>query len=62
MGAASGVEGLVKTAEQPNAILLDVMMPDMDRLSLLRQPKENAIAQAISMILLTAKLPGFKPE
>jgi CheY-like chemotaxis protein len=60
--ATSGAEGLVKAAEQPDAILLDVMMPDMDGLTLLRQLKENAITQRIPVILLTAKLPEIQPE
>lgn len=60
--ATSGTEGLLKAAEQPDAILLDVMMPDMDGLTLLRQLKENPQTQQIPVILLTAKLPTIEPD
>jgi CheY-like chemotaxis protein len=61
--ATSGAEGLAKaTAEPPDAILLDVMMPDMDGLMLLRQLKENPVTQDIPVILLTAKLPVIDPN
>jgi CheY-like chemotaxis protein len=61
--ATSGAEGLAKAAaELPDAILLDVMMPDMDGLMLLRQLKENPVTQAIPVILLTAKLPVIDPN
>jgi CheY-like chemotaxis protein len=61
--ATSGAEGLVKAAaEPPDAILLDVMMPDMDGLMLLRQLKENPVTQDIPVILLTAKLPVIDPN
>jgi CheY-like chemotaxis protein len=56
--ATSGAEGFTKAeAEQPDAILLDVMMPDMDGLTLLRQLKDHPLTQAIPVILLTAKPP-----
>ncbi|MGG6270456.1 response regulator [Leptolyngbya sp. AN03gr2] len=60
--AASGAEGLVKATEQPDAILLDIMMPDMDGLTLLRQLKENTLTQGIPVILLTAKLPAIDAD
>jgi CheY-like chemotaxis protein len=48
--AASGIEGLEKAAaEQPDAILLDVMMPDMDGIATFKQLQANPI-------LLTAKV------
>jgi CheY-like chemotaxis protein len=54
--ASSGREGLVKAAaEQLDAILLDVMMPDMDGLSTLQKLKANPATQNIPVILLTAK-------
>ncbi len=54
--ATSGDEGLVKAAaEQPDAILLDVMMPDLDGISTLKALQENPVTQAIPVILMTAK-------
>lgn len=54
--AASGSEGLATAeAEQPDAILLDVMMPDMDGPTTFRQLQANAATQHIPTILLTAK-------
>lgn len=54
--ASSGREGLVKAeVEQPNAILLDVMMPDMDGAETFRQLQANTVIQHIPTILLTAK-------
>jgi CheY-like chemotaxis protein len=55
--AKSGAEGLLSAdLEQPDAILLDVMMPDMDGLTVLRQLKAHPSTQGIPVILLTAKL------
>jgi CheY-like chemotaxis protein len=54
--AASGSEGLEKAeAFQPDAILLDVMMPDMDGPTTFRQLQANAATDHIPTILLTAK-------
>ena len=55
--AASGAEGL-RHAEAflPDAILLDVMMPDLDGLTVLSQLKENPKTQDIPVVLLTAKM------
>jgi len=54
--ASSGNEGLVTAnIEQPDAILLDVMMPDMDGPTTFRQLQGNAATQGIPTILLTAK-------
>ncbi|MBE9039828.1 response regulator [Oscillatoriales cyanobacterium LEGE 11467] len=54
--AASGREGLaVARSQQPDAILLDVMMPDMDGLETLRQLQGDKTTQDIPTILLTAK-------
>lgn len=55
--ASSGREGLVKAeVEQPDAILLDVMMPDMDGPSTFQKLQENPATQKIPVILLTAKV------
>ncbi|MFB2898522.1 response regulator [Aerosakkonemataceae cyanobacterium BLCC-F50] len=54
--AASGMEGIdIAQAEQPDAILLDVMMPGMDGITTLGKIKENPNIQKIPVILLTAK-------
>ncbi|MDJ0637056.1 MAG: response regulator [Xenococcaceae cyanobacterium MO_188.B29] len=55
--ASSGIEGLSLAAtEQPDAILLDVMMPDLDGIATLKQLKTNSTTQSIPVILLTAKV------
>jgi CheY-like chemotaxis protein len=55
--ASSGSEGLeIATAKQPDAILLDVSMPDMDGVETFQQLQENAATKDIPVILLTAKI------
>jgi CheY-like chemotaxis protein len=55
--AESGAEGLVKAEmERPDAILLDVMMPDLDGFTVLKRLKANPVTQTIPVILLTAKV------
>lgn len=55
--AASGAEGLRHAeASRPDAILLDVMMPDLDGLTVLRQLRANPKTQDIPVVLLTAKM------
>ncbi len=55
--ASSGQEGLDMAAtHQPDAILLDVMMPDMDGLTTFQKLQANPATQAIPVILLTAKI------
>ncbi len=54
--AASGAAGLaIATAESLDAILLDVMMPDMDGIATLQKIQENPVLRDIPIILLTAK-------
>lgn len=54
--AASGSEGLaIAKQQQPDAILLDVMMPDMDGPTTFRQLQADATTAHIPTILLTAK-------
>jgi CheY-like chemotaxis protein len=54
--AASGNEGLViAETQQPDAILLDVMMPDMDGPTTFKKLQANAAIEHIPTILLTAK-------
>jgi CheY-like chemotaxis protein len=55
--ASSGKEGLVVAErEQPDAILLDVMMPDMDGPTTFKQLQRNPLTCRIPVILLTAKV------
>lgn len=57
IAADSGQEGLEKAAqEQPDAILLDVMMPDMDGLTTFQKLQENPATCTIPVLLLTAKV------
>jgi CheY-like chemotaxis protein len=57
--ARSGSEGLARAAaEQPQAILLDVMMPDMDGPATLQKLRAHAATRHIPVILLTAKVQG----
>lgn len=55
--ASSGSEALLMAADhQPDAILLDMMMPDMDGRATLQQLKRNPTTQPIPVILVTAKV------
>lgn len=54
--ASSGKEGLIEAiAQQPDLILLDVMMPDMDGLETFTELQANSVTRPIPVILLTAK-------
>jgi DNA-binding response OmpR family regulator len=54
--ANDGVEGLEKArAEQPDIVLLDIMMPRMDGLEVTRQLKADDATRDIPIILLSAK-------
>lgn len=54
--AEGGEEGIAKAAsEQPDAILLDMMMPGLDGPSTLAKLRENAATKAIPVIFLTAR-------
>lgn len=58
-GAGSGVEGIeMALAERPDAILLDVMMPDVDGPTTLRRLQAEPLTREIPVILLTAKARG----
>ncbi|NJR48930.1 MAG: response regulator [Leptolyngbyaceae cyanobacterium CSU_1_3] len=57
--ACSGQEGIARAAaDQPDAILLDVMLPDMDGTIALQKLQENPITCQIPVIFLTAKVRG----
>lgn len=54
--AATGQEGIeIAKAEQPDAILLDMMMPDMDGLATMNCLHAQVETQNIPIILVTAK-------
>jgi CheY-like chemotaxis protein len=55
--ASSGAQGLLRAAEyQPDAILLDVMMPGMDGPTTFRELRKNPVTARIPVLLLTAKV------
>jgi len=57
VAASSGAQGLVRAAEyQPDAILLDVMMPGMDGPTTFRELRKNPATERIPVLLLTAKV------
>ncbi len=59
--AHSGREGLLLAQDkQPDAILLDVMMPDEDGLTTLQKLQSNKLTSSIPVILTTAKGRFFK--
>ena len=61
MTARSGAEGMVRAETvQPDAILLDVMMPEMDGAQTYRRLQANPATRDIPVVLLTAKL--FEPD
>lgn len=54
--AGDGSEGLeILKAEDPDVVLLDVMMPRMDGWEFMRKAKEDEVTALIPIILLTAK-------
>ncbi len=56
LAASSGPEGIRTAAvEQPDIILLDVMMPEMDGLTTFQELKHNQNTRSIPVIFLTAK-------
>ena len=61
--ASSGEEG-IRLAEHaaPDAILLDVMMPDQDGPQTLRLLRQNAKTKSIPVLFLTAKVQAFERQ
>ena len=54
--ATKGKKGLqIARKEKPNLILLDIMMPGIDGLEVLKRLKKNENTQNIPVIMLTAK-------
>ncbi|MBT3308781.1 MAG: two-component system response regulator [Gammaproteobacteria bacterium] len=57
LGAINGMLALkIAVAQQPDLILLDIMMPEMDGYEVCRRLKENPVTQDIPVIFLTAKV------
>ncbi len=57
--AASGMEGItVAAATQPDAILLDMTMPDLDGWTTFQRLQANPLTKPIPAILLTAQVPA----
>ena len=60
-GANSGPEGLdVMRQNPPDAVLLDIMMPDMDGWEVYRQMKEDDELKDIPVIIVTARNSSFE--
>ena len=52
--AADGEEGLLKAAEEtPDLVLLDVMLPKMSGIDVLKALKQNPLTKEIPVLLLT---------
>lgn len=61
--ASTGREGIaIAAAETPDAILLDVMMPEMDGLQTLTALKGNPATEHIPVLMLTAKVTAGEPR
>ena len=57
--ACSGRDGIATAgAEQPDAILMDVMMPEMDGPTTFKLLQQNPATAGIPVVLLTAKVQG----
>ncbi len=57
--ASSGAKGIeIAIAEQPDAILMDVMMPGVDGPTTFRHMQQNPEIASIPVLLLTAKVQG----
>src|SRR6266446_3577409 len=51
--AINGIEAIENANKDPNLILLDVMIPILDGISVLRRLKENIKTRHINVVLLT---------
>ena len=57
LSASSGIEGIaIAQAEQPDAILLDAILPEMDGIAIFRKLQANPASQSIPVIFLTGKV------
>ena len=56
LGARDGAEGLeAMRSEQPDLVLLDLMLPGIDGLEVCRRLKADAKTRRIAVVMLTAK-------
>jgi CheY-like chemotaxis protein len=63
LSASSGQEALAIAANnQPDVILLDMMMPDMDGRATIQQLKANPLTRHIPVILVSAKVQPLDQE
>jgi adenylate cyclase len=54
--AANGEEGLARARDsEPDLVLLDIMMPKLDGISVLKMLKEDATLRLVPVVLVTAK-------
>jgi two-component system alkaline phosphatase synthesis response regulator PhoP len=53
--ARTGSEALVKMKQNPDLLILDIMMPEMSGLEVVRELKRNKTTSGVPVILLTAK-------
>jgi CheY-like chemotaxis protein len=61
--AASGAEGLaLAQTENPDVILLDVMMPEMDGITTSQHLRSNPATRSIPIILFTSTPPASDPK
>ena len=61
--ASDGLEALEKLREYlPDLVILDVMMPEMDGFTFLRQLQSNLMIQNIPVVLLTATAHQLDPQ
>lgn len=61
--ASSGQEALgIATAQKPDVILLDMMMPEWDGRRTLKELKSNPETESIPVILVTAKIQSSDKE
>ncbi|MBE9067018.1 response regulator [Leptolyngbya cf. ectocarpi LEGE 11479] len=61
--ASNGQEGIaIAQTEHPDVILLDMMMPGMDGLTILERLQDNPQTQQIPIIILTAKAQSHEQE
>ncbi|MGB7085343.1 MAG: response regulator [Phormidesmis sp.] len=61
--ASNGLDGIaIARSEKPDAILLDMMLPGMDGLTILQKLREHTETQKIPIIILTAKAQSYEQK